>query len=83
MTTPTWVCKGGGQGCLQHLWREGWEVEAERKVTTASGCKNEHFFLSVPLSISKFQLKPLEVTKEDFWDGLPGQLSQTPQTGGL
>lgn len=45
--------------------------------------KNKHFLLSAPLSISKFQVKPLEVPKEDFQDGLLGQLSQTPQAGRL
>lgn len=49
-----WVCKGGGQGCFQYLWREGWEVEVERKVIIVSGCKNEYFFFSVLLSILKF-----------------------------
>lgn len=45
--------------------------------------KNKYFLLSAPLSISKFQVKPLEVPKEDFQDGLLGQLSQTPQAGRL
>lgn len=44
---------------------------------------NKHFLLSVPLNISKFQVKPLEVTKEDFQDGLLGQLVKPPQTGEL